>query len=500
MIARMLENAIIKGFDGLTNLFPAKKIDQRNQDTLIKLGKVAHPYHPERMEEATLDIESRMRHVYVLGSTGTGKSRFIQSLVQQDILLGNGCAVIDPHGDLTSNILNFLAKNFQREAIDKLSQRLVVIEPFNREYAIGFNPLAADGQHFAAMLELLEIFHRYWSDGYWGPRMDEVLRNTLITLCVNNLTLLEARPLLTDETFRAGLVENIPYAEVRDYWQQRYNPLSEKMQALYREPILNKISAFVTDPAIYRILGQRQSTINFRQVMDQGKWVLLNMSKGQLKENMGLLGMIFLTKLKQAALSRIDIPESSRRPFFLYVDEFQSFVKEDMETTLSEARKFRFSMTMAHQNLEQLPVSLRASVLGNVGTGIFFCLSHRDASLISSEIDQKEKPLIEKRLIDLKVGRAYLKIKGQKPRLLRTTYVPSVSIPDELVEEIKLASFRRWSRPVIEVEQEISERKNYRVATEPMVKPDVPATSLNALSNVAPLTPLGAFEEGQSEW
>ena len=332
--------------------------------------------------------------------------------------------MIDPHGDLTVSVLRFLAKSFSLPDENEFGRKLVLVEPFNRECAIGFNPLEAEGQHFAVVLELMEVFHRFWQNGYWGPRMDELLRCTLMTLSVNNFTLLEARPLLTNAIFRGRLTENIPYNEVRDYWQHRYNQLSESMQSVFREPVLNRISAFITDPTVYRILGQKQSTLNFRQIMDEGKWVLVNMSKGYLKENMGLLGTIILTKIKQAALSRIDIPEEQRRPFYVYIDEFQNFVVEDMEGILSEARKFRLGMILSHQNLEQLPVSLRAAILGNAQTDIFFRLSHRDASLVSAELEQKEKRVIERHLIDLNVRQAYLKTKGQNRDFSKPTLFP----------------------------------------------------------------------------
>jgi hypothetical protein len=322
----------------------------------------------------------------------------------------------------------------------------------------------------------------------------------ILTLSQNHLTLLEARPLLSQEGFRQRMIENISFGEVRDYWSYRYNPLSEKMQALYREPVLNKISAFVTDPSIFRILGQRESTVNFREAMDQGKWILLNLSKGQLKENIRLLGTLFLAKMKQAALSRIDTPEDRRRPFFIYIDEFQNFIGEDLESMLSEARKFHLGLTMANQNLDQLPRELRSAILGNVSTEIFFRLSHHDASQISSEMDQKEKSLIEKKIIDLKTGQAYLKIKGQKPRLLKALYVPAIQVSDEALDEVKRASFHHWARPVAEVEREIEARRGLWQSREAgeRLTPTVPEA--RALGDQEPLTPGGSFEEGQNEW
>ena len=499
MLARMIESGIIKLLEKLIGAVHGRKPIQPDLSSQVVLGTVSHPYYPERSERAFLDEVSRLKHVYILGSTGSGKTKVIESLVRQDILSNRGVLVADPHGDLMTNILSFLAQNFSRQETDDLGGRLILIEPFNQEYAIGFNPLEAN-QPFSAMLELFEIFQRFWGNGVWGPRMSELLRNMILTLSQNHLTLLEARPLLSQEGFRQRMIENISFGEVRDYWSYRYNPLSEKMQALYREPVLNKISAFVTDPSIFRILGQRESTVNFREAMDQGKWILLNLSKGQLKENIRLLGTLFLAKMKQAALSRIDTPEDRRRPFFIYIDEFQNFIGEDLESMLSEARKFHLGLTMANQNLDQLPRELRSAILGNVSTEIFFRLSHHDASQISSEMDQKEKSLIEKKIIDLKTGQAYLKIKGQKPRLLKALYVPAIQVSDEALDEVKRASFHHWARPVAEVEREIEARRGLWQSREAgeRLTPTVPEA--RALGDQEPLTPGGSFEEGQNEW
>jgi hypothetical protein len=499
MMLTLLESALIKGFDGLISLM--RERDDRPRDpSQILLGKAAHPYDPHRWEEATLDSESGPKHVYIMGGTGTGKTKLIEALIRQDILAGRGFALIDPHGDLTRSILCFITRSFHPSEINELGRQLILIEPFDRQRAVGFNPLHASELPFPAILELLEIFRRFWGNTYWGPRMDEVLRNTLITLSENNLTLLEARPLLTHLGFRERLTQNVSFGEVRDYWTYRYNQLSEKMQSMYREPVLNKITAFIADPSMYRILGQRESTVDFRQAMDEGKWLLLNLSKGQLKENLRLLGALFLAKLKQAALSRIDIPEENRRPFSVYLDEFQNFLGEDIETILSESRKFRLALTLAHQTLDQLPAQLRSAILGNVGLEIFFRLSHHDATQISSELDQKDRHLIEKRLIDFKVGEAYLKIKGQKPRLLKTAHVPSLSVSEDALEHLKRASFQYWARPVNEVEREIEDRRQLWVAAETEARSPGRQSKVRLIKDYPRPNPDGLFEEGQSEW
>jgi len=500
MILKMLEWAIIKGFEGVDHFSPRGNNLEGELSPQIVLGTAIQPFNHNRWEQVILDTRSRLHHLYILGSTGSGKTKFIESLVRQDMMSQNGFCLIDPHGDLIQSLFSYLAENFQPSQLEKLGRKFILIEPFNRNWAIGFNPLEAVNGHFPAMLEIVEILKRFWSSHYWGPRMDELLRHTIITLCQNNLTLLEARPLLAHHDFRQRLIQNISYPEVRDYWIYRYGSLSERMQTIYREPVLNKISAFITDPSIYRIVCQSRSTINFRQSMDQGKWIFINLSKGHLRENIRLLGTLLLTKIKQAALSRIDTPEINRRPFFLFVDEFQHFVGENFEEILSEARKFRLGLTIAHQNLDQLPRELRSAILGNVGTEIFFRLSHHDAAQISSEMDQKERHLIERRLIDLKVREAYLKIKGQKPRLLKTPFVPPVEISEDAIERIRLASFRNWARSVNEVEREIEERRNLWVSEGIMNRSPLRESRMRSVKDYLPFAPEGLFEEGQSEW
>ena len=182
------------------------------------------------------------------------------------------------------------------------------------------------------------------------------------------------------------------------------------------------------------------------------------MSKGQLRENSHLLGALLIAKLKLAAMSRADLPESTRRPFYAFVDEFQNFIGEDFETILSEARKYGLGLTMAHQNLDQLDRKLTSSILGNVGTQIFFRLSHRDASLIAQEMDQKMRPLVEKSLIDFRVGQAYVKLRGEKPRQLQTVHVPRAKPSEGFIELIKDISFANFSRPRRQVEAEIAKR------------------------------------------
>jgi hypothetical protein len=240
--------------------------------------------------------------------------------------------------------------------------------------------------------------------------------------------------------------------------------------------------------------------VDKRQAMDQGKWILLNLRKGQTKGNLRLFGTLFMTKTKHATLSRADIPEEQRRPFYVFLDEVQNFdiLAEDMETILSEARKFKLGLTMAHQNLDQLPRQLRASIMANVGTIIIFRVSHGDAAQISSEMDPREKHLLEKKLLDLGKREAFLKIKGQRPRILKVPYVETIHVSEESIAAVKHASFSCWARPVDEIEKEIEERRSLFINAG--VLPDSLGTAMPSSQEQVISTEESPYEEGQSEW
>jgi hypothetical protein len=463
MILQLIEAGIIKVLEKGMSSQKSKDKDFLNSGPL--LGLAQHPYDPGKREKVFFPERDRLKHIYILGSTGSGKTKLIESFIRQDILGGQGFALIDAHGDLSQNILKYLAYLASGEDslsfLECLSEKLILIEPFNPQAAIGFNPLEANEKTspFSISAEFMGIFKKIWQDAHWGPRMEELLRNAFITLSESGLTLLEAVPLLTNAAFREKLVQSLGHGEVKDYWVFRYGSLSDRMQAQYREPVLNRLSVFTADPSVRLMIGQAKSSLDFRKIMDEGKWLIINLSKGHLRENLYLLGALFVAKLKLSAMSRVDLPENARLPFTVYVDEFQNFIGEDFETILSEARKYGLSLCLAHQNLNQVDLRLRASILGNVATQIFFRLSHHDASALSAELDPREKPLIERRLIDFRVGQAYLKRKGEKPRLLRTMHVPEVKDCGQLIPMIKDLSLANYARPKKEVEEEIERRR-----------------------------------------
>jgi hypothetical protein len=306
------ERLLIRLLEGIGSL--GRQTNEPTQESASRgsflLGWAYDLYHPNRKESLRVSMTELLQHLYILGATGAGKTKLIESLIRQCFKNNSGFSLIDPHGDLYISILKYLADLVKAGKLPQtdnyLGKKLVLIEPSNPKWCVGFNPLEAESrQAYAQALEFMGIFRKLWADAYWGPRMEELLRNALITLSVNSLTLLEAKALLTDASFRHQLMGALPPGEVREYWEWRYNPLSEKMQATYREPLLNRLSVFVADPSIRLLVGQIKSTFNLRRVMDEGQWLLVNLSKGELKSNAQLLGSLLIAKLQLAAMSSV---------------------------------------------------------------------------------------------------------------------------------------------------------------------------------------------------
>ena len=457
-----IEKILIKAFEGTTSLLRGcdKNITQQGE---LHIGNAAHLYQPKHQEPLYLSTSERLRHCYIVGASGAGKSSLLYYLITQSILAGNGGgAIVDPHGDTFNDILNYIAGPYSKgkspKELQKIANKVVLIDPSNTDFITGFNPLEATGvDSYTQAMEFVGFLKKLWSDAHWGPRMEELIRNTFVTLSINRCTLLEAKALLTDPLFREQLVSNLPEGEVLEYWIYRYNKLSDRMQATYREPILNRLSVFLSNPTIRLMVGLKES-INFREIIDQGNWLLVNLNKGNLKANAHLLGSFIIAKLQLSALSRVDVPPEKRTPFFLFVDEFQNFVGQDFETIVAELRKQGLALTIAHQNLDQIDRTLRSAILGNTLTQIIFQTSNQDAATLAAELGQSDKSMIQRKLVNLKQRRAFFKKKGEPARLMTTHYVTPSKVSQKDVQEFITRSMSFHARPREEVEQEISNR------------------------------------------
>jgi hypothetical protein len=354
------------------------RVDEEN---VVNLGW----YWSENKQEwqlAKIRDEDRKIHFYIVGASGTGKSKFLEFLIRQDIAKGNGFGVIDPHGDLVEDVKGYLALTLPKEVLE---ERVVLIDPTDEKYTVAFNPLEKlEGVSSAEIAaELVEAFKKIWIDA-WGARMEDLLRNTLIALIEAELTLDNLPRFLIDDDFRENVLERVTHPIAKKYFQ-RFNALAPRTREEWMESTLNKVNAFLSDDRIREIFSYQKSSFNLREIMDNKKILLIKLDRGRLKENGDLLGSLLMTKIRMAAFSRSDIPREKRVPFYLYIDEFQNFATEEFIDTLSEARKYGLVLIMAHQNLSQLPRQLQDSVLTNCGIQCYFRVCRRDAEILAKE-------------------------------------------------------------------------------------------------------------------
>ena len=390
----------------------------------------------------------RTMHVAVLGKTGSGKSSLLRFMAQQDIEAGRGIIYFDLHGDATPFLLGVMAAQ-EAKLGQHLHDRLIYIAPADKEFSVGLNPLETAEASFVPIAEFAQILKRRWGLDHFGARTDELLRNSLYVLSANGLTLLELTSLLTLPSFRAQCLTKTPNAEVRQYFELRYDKASEPMQATMREPILNKTSAFIADPSFRHIVGQRHSTFSITEAMDKGQWIIANLNKGKLGEQSLTLGSLLFTITKNALFSR-----TKRALFTVYVDEVQNFIAYDtgIETVLSEARKFGVSVVSANQYLGQYPDEMRTAIL-SVGTHIFFQLSPSDATQIAQALDGGKS--LAERLKNLPPRHFVVKSGADH---WREGCTPTIQHLQVSFADLLNRARAHYGRPRAEVEAEIAER------------------------------------------
>lgn len=325
----------------------------------------------------------RSRHVYIIGQTGAGKSGLLELFALSDIFHGHGYAVIDPHGDFAVNNMRFIPGSRLKD--------VVYFNPADTAYPLGFNPLEVTDPNMKTNIssEVIGVLKRMFGES-WGPRLEYILRYTILALLDHpNTTMLDITRMLTDKKFRKEVLANCTDTVVLQFWNIEFNSWNEKFQAEAIAPVLNKVGAFTANPIIRNIIGQPKSTFNIRQIMDEGKILVVNLSKGLIGEdNAAILGSFIVTKIQLAAMSRQDIPNiEDRKPFYLYVDEFQNFATDSFATILSEARKYGLNLTVANQYISQMSDTVRDAVFGNVGTMITFRVSADDAPILSKQFE-----------------------------------------------------------------------------------------------------------------
>lgn len=391
----------------------------------------------------------RRRHIYVPGKTGMGKSTLIRNMITADIHAGRGVALLDPHGDL--------AEAIGRSVPRRRWSDVVIFDPSDTEHPIAYNPLSsssASQRHLIAGT-VLSTFQHIYKDS-WGPRMASVFRNALMAAVeFPEPTLISVFQLLTDAAYRNQQLHHVTNPLVRRFWTHKFAGWNDRFRQEVIEPVLNKVESFLTDPTLLRILGQSKNKLDLRNIMDEGKILVVNLSKGNLGEDASnLLGSLLVTSIQQAAMSRSNVPEEQRRDFYLYVDEFQNFATPAFSTILSEARKYRLSLTIAHQYLGQLDQLTRLAVFGNVGTIISFAVGNEDAEVVAAQLGNKLTPSDVSHLPKYHAYTA-LMIDGKTADLfLMRTMKPAHSLQGKRSFELLLTQSRnRYATPAAKVDQ-----------------------------------------------
>ncbi len=325
----------------------------------------------------------RSRHVYIIGQTGAGKSGLLELFALSDIFHDQGYAIIDPHGDFAINNMKFIPPHRIKD--------VVYFNPADTAYPVGFNPLEVTDPNMKSNIssEVIGVLKRMFGES-WGPRLEYILRYTILALLDRpETTMLDIARMLTDKKFRKETLDYCQDTVVLQFWKQEFGQWGDKQVNEAIAPVLNKVGAFTANPVIRNIIGQPKSTFNIRQIMDEGKILVVNLSKGLIGEdNAGILGSFLVTKIQLAAMSRSDIPDvKDRRPFYLYVDEFQNFATDSFATILSEARKYGLNLTVANQYISQMTETVRGAVFGNVGTMISFRVSAEDSQILAQQFE-----------------------------------------------------------------------------------------------------------------
>jgi len=346
--------------------------------------------------------EDRFSHVYVIGKTGTGKSTMLEAMALQDLAAGHGFALLDPHGDLAARVA---AHAHHRRPAD-----LIYLDTSDPKQPYGYNPLRQVRPDRIALAAsgLLEVFKKMWPEA-WGVRMEHILRNVLMALLERPRSALpDILQVLIDQKFRKQVAASLKNETVKNFLEKEFEKFSFGYRADGTAPIQNKVGAFLSDPELRRILTAPEKDLHIRQLMDQGKVLLVNLAKGRIGEDSSsLLGGLLVTTIGLAAFSRADVPASSRRDFFVYVDEFQSFTTLAIADMFSELRKYRVGFTVAHQYLHQLDSPIRHAVLGNAGTIISFRVGAEDAAYLAREFQARFDQLD---LMQLENYHIYLKL------------------------------------------------------------------------------------------
>ena len=422
---------------------------------------IGRGYYRGVKRPVSIGFEDRRRHVYIIGKTGTGKSVLLEDMAIQDIKAGHGVCVMDPHGDLIDEIVKHIPP--------ERAEDVVYFDPSDTERPMGLNLLEAkteDQKHFitTSIINLMYKLYDPQRTGIIGPRFEHAVRNAMLTvMCEPGSTFVEVVRILSDPKYVQELLPKVQDPIVRRYWTDQIAQTSDFHKSEVLDYIVSKFGRFVTNKTMRNIIGQSKSAFDFRNCMDEGKILLINLSKGKLgEENSSFLGLVLIPKILVAAMSRQEIPEEKRRDFFLYVDEFQNFATPDFATILSEARKYHLNLTVANQFIGQMEEEVKNAVFGNVGTLITFRVGVTDASYLQREY----QPVFgESDLINIEKFHTYMKtIVDNEPvdpfsvDMTKDLKKMKLQANDKIAQAIIQLSRLKFGRPRELVEAEINQR------------------------------------------
>jgi len=449
----------------------------------------------------------RARHMYVIGKTGMGKSTLLENMAIQDIRNGEGMAFIDPHGSTADRILEYVPEHRIKD--------VVYFAPFDMEYPIAFNVMEDVGydKRHLVVSGLISAFKKIWGPDSWSARMEYILSNTLLALLeYPGSTLLDVNRMLVNKNFRKKVVENIGDPTVKSFWAEEFANYTDRYTQEATPAIQNKIGQFTSNPLIRNIVGQAKSSFDLRQMMDEKKIIIMNLSKGRVGEvNANLLGSMLVTKIYLAAMSRADVAAKTLAElpaFYFYVDEFQSFANQSFADILSEARKYKLNLIIAHQYIEQMEEEVRDAVFGNVGTTVAFRVGPFDAEVLETIFQPQ---FTQADLVNLGFAQIYLTLMIDgvgSPPFSATTIAPFDPPPAQFVKEALASSRAQFTKPRAEVEKALVDwsepdsmtAKKAPVATaKPIMATSAPAaTSLRPPSAPQPISPSSRMTSTQS--
>ncbi|TSC96451.1 MAG: hypothetical protein Athens071426_229 [Parcubacteria group bacterium Athens0714_26] len=410
-----------------------------------------------RNEEKRFGIkpDDRRRHMYAVGKTGMGKTTLLENMIIADIKAGHGVGIIDPHGELAEKLLDFIPQERVNDVI--------YFNPADIEHPIAFNPLEQIGTEYRHLVAsgIMAVFKKIWPD-VWSARMEYILNNSLLALLeYPGSTLLGIMRLLSDKEYRKKVVDNLKDPVVKSFWVNEFAKYTQRLESEATAAIQNKVGQFVTNPLIRNILGQPHSFVDMRKAMDEKKIMIFNLSKGRIGEdNSSLIGALIITKLQLGAMSRIDVLEKDRTDFYLYVDEFQNFATDSFATILSEARKYRLDLILAHQYIGQLVTDsstrVRDAIFGNVGTTVVFRIGAEDAEFLEKEF---QPDFMVQDFVNLPKYSFYIKlmIDGVSSRPFSAQTIAPSKLPEEHFRDLIIESSRHnYSVPREVVEEKIA--------------------------------------------